>query len=151
MTIHDMYWNATISERLLSKQKMQDLKWIKLISPGFAIFCLLHHPHHPHLPFWQKTWQNNLVLYKIQIHVQKDPYTSTKFKSMCNMTRLPLQNSNPCAKWPFYKIQIQVYPHRVEPLQNSNPCQNKALQNQGSNQKNTPQNSGPEFIQKLLP
>ena len=157
-----MYWNATISERLLSKQKMQDLKWIKLISPGFAIFRLLHHPDHP---FWQKNMtkqpgplQNSnpcakgpLYLYKVQIHVQKDPYTSTKFKSMCNMTPLPLQNSNPCAKWPFYKIQIQVYPQRVEPLQNSNPCQNKALQNQGSNQKNTPQNSGPKFIQKLLP
>ena len=52
---------------------------------------------------------------------------------------------------PLYKVQIQVYPHKVEPLQNSNPCQNKTLQNQGSNQKNTPQSSGPKFIQKLLP
>ena len=104
MTIHDMYWNATISERLLSKQKMQDLKWIKLISPGFAIFCLLHHPDHP---FWQKNMtkqpgplQNSnpcakgpLYLYKVQIHVQHDTSTTTKFKSMCKMTLL--QNSNP--------------------------------------------------------
>ena len=119
--------------------------FLELVLPSF-VSCITRITH-----FDKKTWQNNLVLYKIQIHVRKDPYTSTKFKSMCNMTPLPLQNSNPCAKWPFYKIQIQVYPHRVEPLQNSNPCQNKTLQNQGSNQKNTPQNSGPKFIQKLLP
>ena len=71
---------------------------------GFAIFCLLHHPHHP---FWQKNMtkqpgplQNSnpcakgpLYLYKVQIHVQHDTSTTTKFKSMCKMTLL--QNSNP--------------------------------------------------------
>ena len=90
-----MYWKAKISERLLSKQKTQDLKWINwylLVLPSF-VSCITRITH-----FDKKTWQNNLVLYKIQIHVQKDPYTSTKFKSMCNMTPLPYH----------YKIQIHV-------------------------------------------
>ena len=34
-----------------------------------------------------------LYLYKVQIHVQHDTSTTTKFKSMCKMTLL--QNSNP--------------------------------------------------------
>ena len=88
-----MYWNATISERLLSKQKMQDLKWIKLISPGFAIFCLLHHPHHP---FWHKKHD-------------KTTWSSTKFKSMCKRTPIPLQSSNPCATWHLYHYKIQIH------------------------------------------
>ena len=39
----------------------------------------------------------------------KTTWSSTKFKSMCKRTPIPLQSSNPCATWHLYHYKIQIH------------------------------------------